>query len=294
MTRHAGASAPPETDPVFDHPQVARLIDLALEEDLGAGDCTALATVPASARARGRLLAKQALVVCGLPLAGRVLGRLGPVDVTLAAREGAAVAAGTALGTVVGPARALLGGERLMLNLLQHLMGVATLTRACVERVAGTGLVVRDTRKTLPGLRRLAKYAVRTGGGTNHRLALDDAVLVKDNHLSLGGGDFAAAVAAARAAFPDLPLEVECRTLAEVERAVAAAPDLILLDNMSPETMREAVRLVAGRIPLEASGGIGADDLPAVAATGVQYVAMGALTHSAPAADVSFKLEPVG
>ena len=249
--------------------------------------------MPAAARARGRLLAKQPLVVCGLPLVERVLGRLGPVEVVLAAAEGEAVGAGTGLGTVVGPARALLGGERLMLNLVQHLTAIATLTRACVDRVRGTGLVIRDTRKTLPGLRRLAKYAVRTGGGTNHRLALDDAILVKDNHLSLGGGDFAAAVAQARAAFPDLPLEVECRTLAEVDRAVAAGPDLILLDNMSPETMREAVGRVAGRVPLEASGGIGPDDLAAVAATGVRYVAMGALTHSAPAADVSFKLEPI-
>jgi nicotinate-nucleotide pyrophosphorylase (carboxylating) len=278
---------------VFEHPQVARLIDLALAEDLGAGDRTSLATVPAAARARGHLLAKQPLVVCGLPLVDAVLGRLGAVDVVLATAEGQAVPAGTELGTVIGPARALLAGERLMLNLVQHLTAIATLTRACVERVRGTGLVVRDTRKTLPGMRRLAKYAVRTGGGTNHRLALDDAILVKDNHLSLGGGDFAAAVAQARAAFPDLPLEVECRTLAEVERAVAAAPDLILLDNMSPETMHAAVRLAAGRVPLEASGGIGPDDLPAVAATGVQYVAMGALTHSAPAADVSFKLEPL-
>jgi nicotinate-nucleotide pyrophosphorylase (carboxylating) len=142
-------------------------------------------------------------------------------------------------------------------------------------------------------MRLLAKYAVRTGGATNHRLALDDAILVKDNHLTLGGGDFAAAVRAARWRWPDLPLEVECRTLAEVERAVAAAPDLILLDNMSCEQLAAAVRLVAGRVPLEASGGITLEQLPAVAATGVQYVAIGALTHSAPAADLSLKLEPV-
>jgi nicotinate-nucleotide pyrophosphorylase (carboxylating) len=152
---------------------------------------------------------------------------------------------------------------------------------------------VRDTRKTVPGMRMLAKYAVRTGGGTNHRLALDDAILVKDNHLTLGGGDFAAAVRSARARFPRLPLEVECRTLAEVERAVQAAPDLILLDNMSLDDLAAAVRLVAGRVPLEASGGITIDELAAVAATGVQYVAIGALTHSAPAADLSFKLEPL-
>jgi len=239
------------------------------------------------------VLAKQPLVVCALPLIGRVLGRLGAVEVDVLTREGEAVPSGTVLATVDGDAHALLGGERLLLNLLQHLTGIATSTRACVERVRGSGLVVRDTRKTLPGLRLLAKYAVRTGGGTNHRLRLDDAILIKDNHLSLGGGDFDAAVRNARTRFPRLPLEIECATLDEVDRAVAAGPDLILLDNMSVATMQQAVRRVAGRVPLEASGRVTADELPAVAACGVQFVAMGALTHSAPAADLSFKLEPL-
>ncbi|MCW5891445.1 MAG: carboxylating nicotinate-nucleotide diphosphorylase [bacterium] len=279
-------------DPVFDHPLVARLLELAIAEDVGGGDHTSEATVPASARAHGRLLAKQELVVCGLPLLERVFARLGGASVTVIAAEGQAVAAGSVVAGVGGAARTLLAGERLALNLVQHLCGIATLTRACVQRVVGTGLVIRDTRKTVPGMRVLAKYAVRAGGGTNHRLALDDAILVKDNHLSLGGGDFAAAVTAARRDFPGLPLEVECRTLAEVERAAAANPDLILLDNMSPAQMRDAVARVAGRVPLEASGGIGLDDLPAVAAAGVQYVAMGALTHSAGACDLSLKLTP--
>jgi nicotinate-nucleotide pyrophosphorylase (carboxylating) len=237
--------------------------------------------------------AKQALVVCGLPLVERVMQRLGPVRVEVHVAEGAVVTAGKVLATVEGPARTLLGGERLVLNLLQHLCGIATLTRACVERVAGTGLVVRDTRKTLPGLRLLAKYAVRCGGGTNHRMALDDAVLIKDNHLMLGGGDVPAAVRRARERWPALPLEVECRTLDEALAAVEAGPDLILLDNMTPAQVREVVQRVAGRVPLEASGGIAPDDLPALAATGVDFVAMGALTHSAPAADVHLKLEPV-
>ena len=249
--------------------------------------------MPETARARGRLLAKQELVVCGLPLLQRVFTNLGPVDCRLLAAEGAVAQPGDVVATVTGGARTLLTGERLALNLLQHLCGIATLTRQYVARVADTGLVVRDTRKTVPGMRALAKYAVRTGGATNHRMALDDAILVKDNHLTLGGGDFQAAVRAARARCPGLPLEVECRTLAEVERAVAAAPDLILLDNMSCEQLAAAVRLVAGRVPLEASGGITLDDLTAVAATGVQYVAIGALTHSAPAADLCLKLEPV-
>jgi nicotinate-nucleotide pyrophosphorylase (carboxylating) len=272
---------------------VAALIALALAEDLGAGDRTSEATVPPTVQARGRVLAKQDLVVCGLLLLERVFSRLGPVECRLLAEEGAAARTGDVLATVEGSARTLLAGERLVLNLIQHLTGIATLTRRYTERVAGTQLVVRDTRKTVPGMRVLAKYAVRTGGGTNHRMALDDAVLVKDNHLTLGGGDFEAAVRATRACWPDLPLEVECRTLAEVERAVAAKPDLILLDNMSLDDLATAVRRVAGRVPLEASGGITLEELAAVAATGVQYVAIGALTHSAPAADVSLKLEPI-
>ena len=240
------------------------------------------------------MLAKQELVVCGLPLLDRVFARLGPVDCRLLAAEGQSVRAGEVVATVEGHARTLLAGERLALNLLQHLCGIATLTRRYVERLAGTGLVVRDTRKTLPGMRILAKYAVSIGGASNHRLGLDDAILVKDNHLTLGGGDFDSAVRASRVLHPELPLEVECRTLAEVERALAAVPDLILLDNMSLADMTAAVRLVAGRVPLEASGGITLEQLPAVAATGVRYVAIGALTHSAPAADLSLKLEPAG
>ena len=162
-----------------------------------------------------------------------------------------------------------------------------------MESVAGTPLVVRDTRKTLPGMRALAKYAVRTGGGTNHRLGLDDAILIKDNHLAVGGGDIAAAVRAARAASPELPVEVECRTLAELAEAVPTAPDLILLDNMGPEEIAAAVRLVAGRVPLEVSGGVTLERLPEIAALGVQLVAIGALTHSAPAADLHLKIEPL-
>ncbi len=272
---------------------MAALIALALAEDLGRGDRTSQATVPDGVRARGRLLAKEKLVVCGLPLVPQVFSRLGPVGCELLAAEGQVVPAGDVVATVEGSARALLAGERLVLNLVQHLCGIATLTRRYVERVAGTALVVRDTRKTVPGMRVLAKYAVRTGGARNHRMALDDAILVKDNHLTLGGGDFDAAVRAARQRFPDLPLEVECRTLAEVERALAAAPDLILLDNMSLDDMAAAVRLAADRVPLEASGGITLEQLTAVAATGVRYVAIGTLTHSAPAADLSLKLERV-
>lgn len=281
------------TDPVFDHPQVGALIALALAEDVGDGDRTSLATVPASARARGRLLAKQRLVVCGVPLLARVLRSLGDAAVTVHDAEGAWVDSGRVVAHVEATARTLLAGERLALNFLQHLCGIATLTRRCVEAVRGTRLVVRDTRKTLPGMRRLAKYAVRTGGGENHRLALDDALLVKDNHLALSGRTLVETVRAARAAAPALPLEVECRTLDELDAALDAGPDLILLDNMALETIRAAVARTAGRIPLEVSGGVRPEDLPAIAATGVAYVAMGAITHSVPAADLSLKLEPL-
>ena len=233
-------------------------------------------------------------MICGLPLLDAVYGRLGPVAIALAATDGDRATRGQVLATVDGEARTLLAGERLVLNFIQHLSGIATATRACVDRVAGTKLVIRDTRKTVPGMRLLAKYAVRVGGGTNHRLRLDDAILIKDNHITLGGGDVSGAVRKARAAFPGLPLEVECRTLEEVTAAIGSSPDLILLDNMTPATIAQAVQLVAGRVPLEASGGIHLDDLPAIAATGVDFVALGAITHSAGAVDLNLKIEPLG
>jgi nicotinate-nucleotide pyrophosphorylase (carboxylating) len=280
-------------DEPWDDPRVAQLLDLALAEDVGGGDRTSEALIPPATPARGRVRAKERLVVCGLPLLERVFRRLGTVRVVIDAEEGAAAAPGQVLATLDGDARTLLAGERVALNLLQHLCGIATLTRAYVDRVAGSGLVVRDTRKTLPGMRALAKYAVRTGGGINHRLGLDDAILIKDNHLALRGGDVAEAVRAARAASPALPIEVECKTLLEVVEAIEAGPDLILLDNMRPEDVAAVVRHVAGRVALEVSGGVTLETLPTVAALGVQLVAIGALTHSAPAVDLNLKIEPL-
>jgi len=283
----------PRRDPVFDAPLVDALIELALAEDVGEGDRTSRALVPNTARARGRLAAKETLVVCGLPLLELVFEKLGEVTVTLNVTDGHRAVAGEVLATIEGPARPLLAGERLVLNLIQHLSGIATRTRACVEAVRGTRLVVRDTRKTVPGMRLLAKYAVRVGGGTNHRMALDDAILIKDNHLAFAAGDIAAAVHRARATAPKLPLEIECRTLTEVAAAVPAKPDLILLGDMSRADIAAAVQLVAGKVPLEVSGGVRPEDLPSVAATGADFVAMGALTHSAGAADLNLKLEPI-
>lgn len=281
-------------DAVFDDPHVAALLELALSEDVGAGDRTSQALVPPTARGRGRLLAKAPIVLAGLPLLERVFAAIGAgVTVRRRVHDGAHLTAGTVAAEAYGPARTLLAGERLALNLLQHLSGIATLTAACVARVQGTRLVIRDTRKTVPGLRLLAKYAVRCGGGTNHRRGLDDAILVKDNHLALFHGDLAAAVRAARTAFPTLPLEIEVRTLDELRAALPSRPDLILLDNMSIALIEQAVQIAAGQVPLEASGGITLGDLPAVAATGVDYVAMGQLTHSAGAADLSLKIQPV-
>jgi len=287
------STAQSTTSAVWDDPLVAALIDLALEEDLGEGDHTTGALVGPYARGRGRMIAKQPLVVCGLPLLQRVYEAVGAVNVTRHVEEGARVAPGTVLATVDGEGRSLLSGERVALNFVQHLSGIATLTRACVERVAGTRLTVRDTRKTVPGLRVLAKYAVRTGGGTNHRRGLYDAILIKDNHLALAETSLGEAVQRVRSVHPTLPLEVECRSLAELDMAVAAEPDLILLDNMSLEDLAVAVARVAGRVPLEVSGGVTLDTLLAIAATGVDYVAIGALTHSAPAVDVSFRIEPI-
>lgn len=268
-----------------------RVIAAALDEDLGArGDVTSsmLRGTPAAAA----LVARAAGVVCGLPAVAltleQVAARLGSgaATVALRARDGDRVAPGAVLAHLGGAAATVLAAERTALNLVGRLSGVATLTAAFVAAVAGTGTVVRDTRKTTPGLRALEKYAVRCGGGANHRMGLYDALLVKDNHIR-AAGSLAAAVAAARAAGPDLPLEVEVETLEELRAALELGCDLLLLDNMPPAELAEAVRLAAGRARLEASGGITLDTVRAVAQTGVDYVAVGALTHAAPALDVA-------
>jgi nicotinate-nucleotide pyrophosphorylase (carboxylating) len=286
----SGGSRQPST--VLDEPAVDQLLLRALEEDLGAGDITSRALFPAAQAAVGRIHAKESLVVAGLGLVPRLYRHLGGIAVVESREDGAVIERGAVALVVRGDARTLLGGERVALNVLQHLSGIATLTRRCVDALAGTACTLRDTRKTLPGLRLLEKYAVRVGGGTNHRLRLDDGVLIKDNHLALTGG-IQRAVEAARAGCAGFEIEVECRTVEEVVEAVQAGADVILLDNMTPAGIAESVAAVRGRARTEASGGITPERVREVAALGVDYIAMGALTHSARAVDLSMTIEPV-
>jgi len=271
------------------------IVELALAEDVGTGDVTTLATVSAGATARGTMLVKAPGVISGLEAAAYTFRR---VDSAIVSRplveDGATVEQGTVIAELEGPARGLLIGERVALNLLQRLSGVATLTSKFVAETAGTRAKVVDTRKTTPGLRVLEKAAVRHGGGHNHRVGLADGVLIKDNHLAAVGGPdrVTRAIQSVRALAPHtLKIEVEVTTLPEVEEAVAAGADIILLDNMDVATMREAVRIVAGRALLEASGNVRLETVRAIAETGVDLISAGALTHSAPALDISLNFD---
>ncbi len=266
-----------------------RVIAAALDEDVGDGDRTTLATVPAGTRARAVLVAKEPLRLAGLPAFPRVFAALGAEDLawTYHAADGDDVAVGTRVLDVEGDARALLTGERTALNLVQRLSGIATLTARWVARLAGTGARLVDTRKTTPGLRALEKYAVRVGGAANHRSGLFDGILIKENHIRAAGG-IPAAVARARAAAPHtLRVEVEVTTLGELDLALGAGADAVLLDNMELAELAAAVVRARGRALLEASGGVTEERLAAIAATGVDLISAGALTHSARAVDLS-------
>jgi nicotinate-nucleotide pyrophosphorylase (carboxylating) len=266
----------------------------ALAEDLGAaGDITTDATVPAGARARGQFLVKADCVLAGLDVAFEAFRILEPsVQVSVRKPDGSRCVPGDVVAEVVGAARTLLVAERTALNFLQRLSGVATVARRFVDAAAGK-IIVLDTRKTTPGLRVLEKYAVRAGGATNHRVGLFDALLIKDNHIRIAGG-VAAAVCAARTGQPQLPIEIEAETLEQVDEALAAGVHTILVDNMAPADIREAVQRSAGRAKVEISGGVTVDRVPELAATGADFVSAGALTHSAPAVDISFEIEPIG
>ena len=270
-----------------------QLVLLALAEDVGDADVTSRATVPEGTRATATITQKAAGVIFGLDAAEAAFLTLDPdVQLERLSSEGAWREPPVALLRATGDARALLGAERTALNFLAHLSGIATLTARCVKAVEGTHTAILDTRKTMPGLRALQKAAVVAGGGRNHRAGLYDMVLIKENHSVLAGG-VGPAVRAARATFPDLPLEVECSTPAEVDEALAAGAARILLDNMRPDELRAIVALVDGNAELEASGGISLATLREHAESGVDFISIGALTHSAPALDLSLILEPL-
>jgi nicotinate-nucleotide pyrophosphorylase (carboxylating) len=258
-----------------------------LAEDLGTGgDVTSSATIAADARFTAEMNARQPIVLTGIEIAEAFFKALdGGIQIEVLAKDGDAVEAGSTLMRLAGNARAMLSAERSALNTLQHLSGIATLTRRYVDAIAGTGATLIDTRKTIPGLRTLEKYAVRMGGGQNHRVRLDDGVLIKDNHVAVCGGA-AEAVRRAKAANTELQVQVEVDRIDQIEPALAAGADRLLLDNMSPPVLREAVALVAGRVPLEASGGVTLETIRAIAETGVDYISVGRITQSAPAVDI--------
>ena len=282
------SSLPSALDPV----QYRDIVRRALDEDRGAGDITTEATVAPGQRARGVFLAKADCVLAGIDVAVDVFRLLDPgVRATVHIRDGERCTPGGEIAEVVGSARALLVGERTALNFLQRLSGIATLTRRFVD-AAGGRTTVLDTRKTAPTLRVLEKYAVRAGGATNHRAGLFDAILIKDNHIRLAGG-VGAAMAGARRLRPGLPVEIEAQSLDQVDAALAAGADIVLVDNLSSDEIREAVRRARGRARVEISGGVTLERMPELAATGADFVSVGALTHSAPAVDISFEIEPI-
>jgi len=267
------------------------IVRRALAEDLGWGDVTTEATVRPEQRARGIVLAKSTCVIAGLDVAAETFRQLDPAArFTVRRRDGELVAPGDIVAEVHGAAGPMLTAERTALNLLQRMSGIATMTRRFVDAAAGA-ITILDTRKTTPTLRALEKYSVRAGGGTNHRGGLDDGILIKDNHIRLAGG-VAEAVRRMKEARQEMPVEVEAQDLDQVDAALAASADVILLDNLSTEATIEAVLLIAGRAKVEISGGITLERIPELAKTGADYVSVGALTHSAPAADLSFELEP--
>jgi len=278
--------------------EIRRAVRVALEEDIGSGDVTTLATVPENATAGAAMVAREGLVLAGIGLAEAAFAELSPaVQTKRLLSDGERAAAGAKLLQVLGPARAILTAERAALNFVQRLSGIATLTADFVQAIKGTPAKILDTRKTTPGWRRLEKYAVRCGGGQNHRFGLFDMVLIKDNHLAALRGEMpnpiTAAVQRARMRYPQLKVEVEAENLDQVEQAAAAGAEIILLDNMNPGQLRAAVKLVHGRAQTEASGGINLANVRAIAETGVDFISIGALTHSARAMDIALDFETV-
>jgi len=271
---------------------IRKLIEQALAEDIGPGDVTSGAVIPEDSSSTAEIIAKEDLVLAGIPFAREVFRTLDPgVRFTPVAHDGSRVPFGSLIARVQGNTRVLLAGERVALNIMQHLSGIATLTARFVELLKGSRATILDTRKTLPGLRELEKYAVRMGGGRNHRFGLYDGVLIKDNHITAAGSIIKAMAAVRNKVHPLLMVEVEVKTLDEVREALAAGAMMIMLDNMPPDMMKQAVNIVAGRIPVEASGNVTLETVRAIADTGVDFISSGSLTHSAPAADISMKIQ---
>lgn len=265
--------------------QVEAFIDMAFAEDIGSGDVTANSVIPADAILTASMNARESMVLAGSPLIEPIIRRLDPnARITLHAPDGSCLAANDIIAEVSGSARALLSAERTALNILQHLSGIATLTRRYVAAIEGTGTTLLDTRKTIPGLRVLGKYAAACGGAQNHRMGLFDAVMIKDNHIAVAGTVSKAIAAAITAG--QRQVQVECDTLEQVVEAVKAGATSLLLDNMPPETLRRALAIVDGKVPCEASGGVTLETIRAIAETGVDYISVGRLTQSAPAVDI--------
>ena len=275
----------------MDH-MISKLIDDALWEDIGPGDVTSEAVIPDEASATAEIIAKQDLVLAGILVSREVFRKLDPwVQFTPLAHDGGKVQSGTIIAEVAGRTRALLAGERVALNILQHLSGIATLTAKFREVLKGQRAEILDTRKTLPGLRALEKYAVRIGGGRNHRAGLYDGILIKDNHIAAAGGIIKAMANIRTKAQPLLKIEVEVKNLDEVREAMAAGATMIMLDNMPPHLMKQAVSIISGRVLVEASGNVTLENLKAIAETGIDFISSGSITHSAPAADISMKIK---
>ena len=271
---------------------VKKIIEKALSEDIGPGDVTSEATIPVGSTSTAEILAKQDLVLAGLDVSLEVFHFLdAAIQFTRFAQDGDRIKSGKVIARVSGSTRVLLAGERVALNLLQHMSGIATLTSKYVEQLKGLNAQALDTRKTLPGLRQLEKYAVRMGGGTNHRFGLYDGVLIKDNHIKAGDSITKAIESARKNAHHLLKIEVETKTLDEVREALAAKADIIMLDNMPLDMIREAVKLINGQVPIEASGNVTFETIREIGETGVDFISSGSLTHSAPAADISMKIK---
>ena len=276
---------------LMDPADIAAAVGVALAEDIGQGDLTTRATVPGDAQLKASMVAREYMVVAGMPIVEEIVKRLVPnARIKILATDGTAVSPGDVLVELEGPAEGLLTAERTALNSVQFLSGIATLTNAYVTEILGTKATLLDTRKTVPGLRNLSKYAVRCGGGTNHRIRLDDGILIKDNHIAVAG-DIATAVRAAKSHnFGGIKIQAECDTLEQVQEALDAGADSLLLDNMPPPVLRQAVDLIQGQIPLEASGGVNLKTIRAIAETGVDFISVGAITQRAPAVDIGLDI----